>query len=83
MEAFRRRDAGFGKRCTADEHVVGGERMEPGLHSCMERGVGLWVEIDQADVLPRPGQRHREVHRCGRLADPTLLIGHGDRAHRR
>ena len=62
MEPIGRPDTGVGKRRSADEHVVGGAGMEPGLHAGMERGMGLWIEIDQADVLPRPGQSHGEIH---------------------
>jgi hypothetical protein len=41
----------------------------------------LRIEIDEADPSTRAGQCHGEVDRRGRLANATLLIGHGDGAH--
>ena len=47
----------------------------------VQRGVGLRIDIDQADALARGGQRGAEVHGGGRFADAAFLIDDGDGSH--
>ena len=48
--------------------------MLPWGHPDMQGGMGLRVEIDQADPVAAAGQRNRQVDRGGRLANAPLLI---------
>jgi hypothetical protein len=41
----------------------------------------LWIQIEQADPFPLPGETGGQVDTGGRLADAPLLIHHGNAAH--
>ena len=45
------------------------------------RGGGLGVEVDQQDPLALGGVDAGQVHRRGGLADASLVVGYGNRAH--
>ena len=56
------------------DHVVDRRLQVPGVDPEPGGGVALRVEVDDQHPVAELGQRSAEVHRGGRLADPTLLV---------
>ena len=71
------------KRSLADQHVVA--RGDAGLAVDAEagRGVALRIKIDDEDALADRGERRAEIDGGRRLADPALLVRHGENARPR
>src|SRR5262249_16195683 len=53
-----------------------------GQESQVERGVGLWVEVEDQGAVPLARQSSCQVHGRRRLADPALLIQDCNPSHR-
>ena len=73
--------AHLGERPVVDEHVVHRRRLAVGLDAEVGGGVGLRVEVEDADALAGLGQGGGEVDRGGRLADAALLVDDRDPSH--
>ena len=51
-----------------------------GVDAQARAGSALRIEVDDEDPAPALGQSRPEIDGGGRLADPALLIAHGDDA---
>ena len=71
----------LGQRPRVDEHVVHRGGLAVRLDAEVRGGVGLRVEVEDADALAALGQGRRQVDRGGRLADAALLIDDRDPSH--
>ena len=67
----------------ADQHLVAGSRSSVPIDAEPGRGVALWVEIQDQHALADGGKRCPEVDGGGGLADPALLVRHGENARAR
>ena len=72
-----------GQLDVAGQHVVDAALVARRLQAQVQRGMGLRIEIDQADSLPGGGQRGAQVDGRGRFAHAPFLIEDGDRSHGR
>src|SRR5205085_11983458 len=66
--------AHFADRPSIDEHVIHGRRLAVRLDAEMGSGVGLGIQVEDANTLTGFGERGSEIDRRRRLADATFLI---------
>ena len=80
-EVVRHLAADLGEGPVVDEDVVHRGRLAVRLEAEVRRGVGLRVEVEDADALPGGREGRREVDRRRRLAHAAFLVDDRDPSH--